>query len=173
MPSDPAQRDCAQGRCALAKTFKLSLSGPILDQVHGLAANEGVEIVELIRRILWLWFMAGPKEPAPSGTEVRDDGLTLALDGCLRTYKRSLDVYLRIREELLDLRVVAGHGRKVVFILDALEVVGDAVSCVPGLVEELKSGRRVVAQLRRQAAEHGFLVRYDLESSIPEPQNDP
>lgn len=157
----------------MAKTFKVSLSGPLLDQVDVMAANEGVEIVELIRRILWLWFMVGSKGPAPSGAEVREDGLTLALDECLRTYKRSLDVYVRIREELLDLRVVAGYGCRVVFILDELEIVGDALSCVPGLVEDLKNGRRVVTLLRRQAAEHGFPVRYDLESSIPEPLNDP
>ncbi len=157
----------------MAKVFKVSLSGPLLDQVQGMAANEGVEIVELVRRVLYIWFTVGPKGPALSGTEVREDTLTLALDGCLRTYRRSLDAYLRIREELLDLRILAGQGSKVVFILDELEIAGDALSCVPGLVEELKNGRRVVSQLRRQAAEHGFLFRYDLESSIPEPQNDP
>lgn len=157
----------------MAKVFKVSLSGSLLDQVQAMAANEGVEIVELVRRVLYLWVTLGPKGPALSGTEVREDSLTLALDGCLRTYKRSLDAYLRIREDLQDLRVVAGQGSRVVFILGQLEVVGDALSCVPGLVEDLGNGRRVVAQLRRQAAEHGFLLRYDLESSIPEPQNDP
>lgn len=157
----------------MAKTFKVSLSGPLLDQVNGTAANEGVEVVELVRRILWIWYMVGSKGPSPSGTEVREDGLTLALDECLRTYKRSLDVYVRIREELLDLRIVAGQGCRVMFILDQLEIVGDALSCVPGLVEDLKNGRRVVTQLRRQAAEHGIPIRYDLESSIAEPLNDP
>lgn len=157
----------------MAKTFKVSLCGPLLDQVDVMAANEGVDVVELIRRILWLWYMVGSKGPSPTGTEVREDGLTLALDECLRSYKRSLDVYVRIREELLDLRVVAGYGRRVVFILDELEIVGDALACVPGLVEELKNGRQVVAQLRRQAAEHGIVIRYDLENSSPDPLNDP
>ena len=157
----------------MTKTFKVSLGGPLLDQVDAMAANDGVEAVELIRRILWLWFLAGTERLVLTGKEALPADLVLFMAEALRSYKQSLDAYVRIRKLLLESPVVDGSGPLVVTVLTDLEIFGDAVSHVPGLVEQVEDGWRVVTQLRRQTAKLGILVPYDPESDAPEVLKDP
>lgn len=154
------------------KTFKVSLGGPLLEQVDAMAANERVEIVELIRRILWLWFLAGSQRLVPTGKETLPDDLVVVMVEALHSYKRSLDAYVRIRKSLLENPDVDGSGPLVLTVLADLEIVGDAVSHVPGLVEQVEDGWRVATQLRHQAAKHGIHFPSDPESSAPEVLSD-
>ena len=154
----------------MAKTFKVSLSGPLLDQVTEMAANDEVENSEVIRRILWLWYIAGSRKILPPDTEAPEDGLTPVLDEAQCSYRRSLDAYVRIQKALIERPVEAGKEDP---LLADLDLLGDAVSHVPGLVEELRKGRRVGEQIRRQAEAHGLIFRYDRNRPVPKPQNDP
>ncbi len=154
----------------MAKTFKVSISGPLLEQVTEMAANDEVENSEMIRRILWLWFVAGSQRILPPDREALADGLTLALDEAQCSYRQSLDAYVRIQKALVERPVVAGKGGTLLADLNRL---GDAISHVPGLVEELREGRRVGEEIRRQAEERGLIFRYGRNRPAPKPQNDP
>ena len=156
----------------MTKTFKVSLGGPLLDQVDAMAAKDGVEIVELIRRILWLWFLAGTERLVPTEKEAVPNDLVLLMAEALHSYKQSLDAYERIRKLLLEHSTGDGIEPLVATVLADLEIFGDAVAHVPGLVEQVEDGWRVVTYLRRQTAKQGILIPYDPEGSTPDVLSD-
>ncbi len=157
----------------MAKTFKITLRGSLLDAVEELAANDGVTVSMAIVRVVLLWNLAGSNRPLPADLEILDDGLTLALDEGIRSYLRSVDAFARSQKILSELPAVLQATLPFVSLLSDLDVLGDAVSHLPGLIDEVRQGRRIGAKLLRQAEAHGLVFRYDRSGKTPAPQNDP
>jgi hypothetical protein len=97
---------------------------------------------------------------------------------CVRIYRKAVDAYdavllkIKAAHRAMEGLPLRGARRPLEEAIDDLERLGEGISVVPELVEDLRVEKRLSAFLREQAARSGLALRDDREVAEEEDWND-